>query len=122
MTQATSPAAIAAALTEYWSPRIIGAVNDAYIKVAKVKGDFVWHAHADEDEMFYVLRGTLHIHYNDHIVEIAEGEMHIVPKGVPHKPYAADECHIMLVERATTQHTGEAVYDVTRTIEDQLRK
>src|SRR5689334_19292171 len=102
MNVVVSPARIAAALTEHWSPRVVGEVDDAYIKVAKVHGEFPWHAHADEDELFLVLRGRLRIELEHGAVELGEGEMYVVPKGVRHHPVAEEECHVLLIERKST--------------------
>lgn len=107
-------------LTDYWSPRIVGEVNDQYVKVAKLNGEFEWHKHDAEDELFYVLRGELIIQYKDSSVTLAEGDMHIVPKGVLHNPRAEQDCLIALVESKTTAHTGDIVTDKTRSIEQQL--
>ena len=116
-----APKQIAAALTELWSPRVIAAVDDAYIKVAKVKGTLAWHSHENEDELFLILKGTLRIEMEDRTVELREGELFVVPKGVRHNPIADDECHVMLIERKSTMHTGAATTDKTRSIDDQLR-
>jgi len=105
---------------DYWSPRIVGAVNDQYIKVAKVKGTFTWHKHDDEDELFYVLRGQLIIEYENDRVILNQGDLHVVPKGTLHNPIAEDECWIALIETVTTKHTGDEVTDRTRSIEQQL--
>lgn len=121
MSNAKSPRAIAASLTELWSPRVIGEVDDNYVKVAKVHGTFGWHAHADEDELFLILKGRLRIEMEHGAVEIGEGEMFVVPKGTRHNPVAEEECHVMLIERKSTRHTGDAVNEKTRSIEDQLR-
>jgi len=118
---AVSPRALAAGLTELWSPRVIAEVDDAYIKVAKVQGTFGWHAHRDEDELFLVLRGRLRIDMEGGAVELGEGELFVVPKGVRHNPTAVDECHVMLIERKSTLHTGDVVNDKTRSIAEQLR-
>lgn len=118
---AISPRALAAGLTELWSPRVIAEVDDAYIKVAKVQGTFGWHAHRDEDELFLVLRGRLRIDMEGGAVELGEGELFVVPKGVRHNPTAVDECHVMLIERKSTLHTGDVVNDKTRSIAEQLR-
>ena len=107
-------------ITEHWSPRIIGQVNDQYIKVAKVKGELTWHKHDDEDELFYILKGELVIEYEDGAVKLSEGDMHIVPKGKLHNPVAEEECWLMLVETMTTKHTGDVVTDKTRSLEEQL--
>lgn len=109
-----------AEVDEYWSPRVVGQVNDQYIKVAKLKGEFVWHQHDDEDELFYIVRGQLVIEYEDDRVVLDEGDMHVVPKGVQHNPVAAEECWIALIETVSTKHTGEVMSDRTRSIEEQL--
>ena len=121
MNDVVSPASIASALTEHWSPRVIGEVDDAYIKVAKVKGTLAWHSHEHEDELFLVLGGRLRIEMEDRTVELGQGEMFIVPKGVRHNPVADDECEIMLIERKSTLHTGDVVIEGTRSVEEQLR-
>ena len=105
---------------EYWSPRVVGEVNDQYIKVAKLKGTLAWHKHDDEDELFYVLRGRLVIEYEDDQVVLEEGDFHVVPKGVMHNPVAEEECWIALIETVTTRHTGDVVTDKTKSIEQQL--
>ena len=117
----TSPAQVAASLTDLWSPRIIAEVDEAYVKVAKVQGELGWHAHADEDELFLILRGALRIELEDGVVELGEGELYVVPKGVRHNPVAVEECHLMLIERKSTRHTGDLVSDRTRSLEEQLR-
>ena len=121
MTTAVSPRDLAASLTELWSPRVIAEVDDAYIKVAKVRGSLVWHSHEQEDEMFLVLEGRLRIELEDGAVELGEGELFVVPKGVRHNPVAAKECLLLLVERKSTQHTGDTVTGKTRSVEEQLR-
>ncbi len=110
----------ALALSEYWSPKVVGRVNDQYIKVAKIKGEFVWHQHDSEDEMFLVLDGQLSIEYQDHTVELNQGDFHVVPKGVMHNPVCEEECLIALIETVTTEHTGGIVTDQTRAIDHQL--
>ena len=121
MSRVVSPHQIAASLTELWSPRIIAEVDDTYIKVAKVQGTFTWHAHADEDELFLILKGRLRIELEDGPVELGEGELFVVPKGVQHNPVAEEECHLLLIERKTTLHTGDVVTAQTRSIQEQLR-
>jgi mannose-6-phosphate isomerase-like protein (cupin superfamily) len=121
MPGAASPKLIASSLTELWSPRVIAEVDDAYIKVAKVHGSLAWHSHDREDELFLILEGRLRIEMEDGNVELAEGEMFVVPKGVRHNPVAEQECLLMLIERKTTQHTGDVVTDKTRSLADQLR-
>ncbi|MBB5866349.1 cupin domain-containing protein [Xanthomonas sp. 3058] len=108
-------------LTELWSPRVIAEVDDAYIKVAKVQGALAWHSHENEDELFLVLKGRLRIELEDRAVDLNEGEMFVVPKGVRHNPVADEECHIMLIERKSTLHTGDLAIDKTRSLADQLR-
>jgi mannose-6-phosphate isomerase-like protein (cupin superfamily) len=121
MSTAISPRNVALSLTELWSPRVIGEVDEAYIKVAKVHGSLTWHAHDDEDELFYILKGRLRIEMEAGDVELGEGEMFVVPKGVRHNPIADEECHLLLIERKTTLHTGSDVTDKTRSIDEQLR-
>ncbi len=121
MPEPVSPARIAAALAEHWSPRVIGEVDDAYVKVAKVLGTLGWHSHAGEDELFLILDGHLRIEMEQGTVELDRGDLFIVPKGVRHNPVAERECLVMLVERKSTLHTGDTVTARTRTIDDQLR-
>ena len=116
-----APARIAAGLDELWSPRVIAEVDDAYVKVARVQGTLGWHAHAHEDELFLVLKGELLIEMEQGSVRLREGELYVVPKGVRHNPVAEDECHVMLVERKSTLHTGDTVTERTRSINEQLR-
>ena len=118
----TTPKQIAASLTELWSPRVIAEVDDSYIKVAKVSGSLAWHSHENEDELFLVLKGHLRIEMNDRTVELGEGEMFVVPKGVRHNPIAENECLIMLIEKKTTLHTGDTITEKTRSLADQLRQ
>lgn len=122
MHQALSPKQIAAALSEFWSPRVIAEVDDAYVKVAKLHGSFTWHAHEQEDELFLVLGGRLRIELEDGVVDLGEGEMYLVPKGVRHNPVAEEECIVLLIERKSTLHTGDTVTEKTRSIEEQLRQ
>lgn len=121
MASISSPKQVAASLTELWSPRVIAEVDDAYIKVAKVQGSLAWHSHENEDELFLVLKGHLRIEMESGPVELSEGEMYVVPKGVRHNPVAERECHVMLIERKTTLHTGDVVTEKTRSLAEQLR-
>jgi len=121
MPAVSSPKQVAASLREFWSPRVIAEVDDAYIKVAKVHGSLAWHSHENEDELFLVLKGQLRIEMEGGSIELNEGEMFVVPKGVRHNPVADQECHLMLIERKTTLHTGNIVTDKTRSLADQLR-
>jgi mannose-6-phosphate isomerase-like protein (cupin superfamily) len=120
MAKLISPGQAAAALTELWSPRVIGEVDDSYIKVAKVQGTLAWHRHENEDELFLVLKGSLRIEMEDEAVDLAEGEMFVVPKGVRHNPVAEEECHLMLIERKSTLHTGDVITEKTRSLSEQL--
>jgi mannose-6-phosphate isomerase-like protein (cupin superfamily) len=97
-----------AAFSEHWSPKIVGAVDDYEIKLVKVEGDFVWHAHADEDELFLVIEGELTIALRDRDVTLGPGEFFVVPKGIEHKPSAAAECKMLLLERRGVLNTGDA--------------
>ena len=101
--------------TEQWTPKIVGALNGQHVKLAKVQGEFLWHSHADEDELFLVIQGTLTLHLRDRAVTLHEGEFFIVPKGVEHKPVAEEEAHVLLFEPASTAHTGEVVSEQTVT-------
>ncbi len=121
MANVSSPKAIAAALTDYWSPRVVGEVDDSYIKVAKVYGSLCWHSHDHEDELFLILQGHLRIELEHAAaVELDEGEMFVVPKGVRHNPVAEQECLLMLIERKSTLHTGDVVTERTRSLAEQL--
>lgn len=121
MPNVASPKQVAASLTEFWSPRVVAEVDDAYIKVAKVHGSLAWHSHENEDELFLVLKGHLRIEMESGPVELGEGEMFVVPKGVRHNPVAEEECHLMLIERKSTLHTGDVVTEKTRSLDEQLR-
>lgn len=92
---------------EHWSPKIIGEVNESYVKIAKLKGEFLWHTHENEDEMFYVLKGQLVIKFRDKDVILNEGEFIVIPKGIEHMPVAEKEVHVMLIEAKTTVNTGD---------------
>jgi mannose-6-phosphate isomerase-like protein (cupin superfamily) len=115
-----SPQSIAATLTDYWSPRVVGEVDDSYIKVAKMLGTFGWHSHDDEDELFLVLRGHMRIEMEAGTVELSRGQLYVVPRGVRHNPVAPQECHVMLIERKSTLHTGNEITERTRSIAEQL--
>jgi mannose-6-phosphate isomerase-like protein (cupin superfamily) len=121
MRDVVSPAAVAAGLTELWSPRVVAELDDSYVKVAKVQGALAWHSHDHEDELFYILKGTLTIQMEERTVVLHESETFVVPKGVRHNPMAQEECHIMLIERKSTLHTGSEITSKTRSLADQLR-
>jgi mannose-6-phosphate isomerase-like protein (cupin superfamily) len=95
-----------ALFSDHWAPRIVGELNGQHVKLVKVSGEFVWHHHEREDELFLVLRGELEIHLRDRVVALGEGEFFIVPKGVEHKPVARGEAHVLLLEPASTLNTG----------------
>ena len=99
--------------SDYWTPKIIGELNDSHVKLVKLKGEFVWHHHENEDELFLVIKGTLLIKLRDGDVTLEEGEMVIIPRGVEHMPVAEDEVHVLLLEPKTTVNTGNAGGDRT---------
>lgn len=99
--------------SEHWQPKNIAQMNDYHFKIAKVQGEFVWHDHPETDEVFLILKGQLEIQLRDGRVKLNEGELFVVPKGVEHKPVAQEECHILLIEPATTQNTGNIVNERT---------
>jgi mannose-6-phosphate isomerase-like protein (cupin superfamily) len=121
MGNVASPKEIAASLTELWSPRVVAEVDESYVKVAKVHGSVAWHSHEYEDELFLILKGHLRIELEAGAVELNEGEVFVVPKGVRHNPVAEQECLLMLIERKSTLHTGSVVTEKTRSIAEQLR-
>lgn len=94
--------------SEQWSPRIVAQLNDYHVKIAKIQGDFVWHSHPETDELFLVVDGEMCIDFRDGSLTLKEGEMCVVPRGVEHKPYAVEECSILLLEPAGTLNTGDA--------------
>lgn len=97
-----------ACFSEHWSPKIVETVDDYEVKVVKIIGDFVWHKHETEDEMFVVLKGNFRMDFRDRQVEIRAGEMIVVPHGTEHKPFAAAECELLLLERRGVVNTGDA--------------
>ncbi len=99
---------------DHWNPRIVGELNGQHVKLAKFQGEFVWHKHDDEDEMFYVLQGQFQMEFRDKTVELHEGEFLIVPRGVEHRPVAAQEVSVMLFEPAGTLSTGDTKGELTR--------
>ena len=94
--------------SDHWSPKVIAEMNDYQFKLVKIKGDFVWHNHGDTDEFFIVIEGEMKIEFKDETVILKEGEIFVVPKGVEHKPYAEEECKIMIVEPRGVINTGDA--------------
>ena len=99
---------------DYWNPRIIGELNGQQVKAAKLKGEFVFHHHDDEDEMFMVLSGNLQMLLEDKTIDIGPGEFIIIPKGVSHKPIAKEEVHLLLFEPDSTLHTGNVKHEITK--------
>ncbi|MHC5011233.1 MAG: cupin domain-containing protein [Planctomycetota bacterium] len=93
--------------SDHWSPRIAGEVNDMYVKLAKLEGEFVWHQHETEDELFLVVKGNLEIRLRDGTVHLGPGEFFVVPHGTEHLPVAEEECHVLLLERKSTLNTGD---------------
>lgn len=105
----------------HWTPRVVGRVNDQYIKVAKLLGELVWHAHDAEDEMFLVVSGRLRIQLPDNAeIVLTPGQFYVVPRGVRHNPIADEEVEIVLVETITTAHTGDVVVERTVPVEKQV--
>lgn len=104
---------------DHWSPKIVGDLNESYIKVAKLKGEFVWHHHEKEDEMFFVIKGKLIIRFKDRDLKIEEGELLVIPKGVEHLPIAEEEVWVMLIEPKSTLNTGNIKDE--RTVENLER-
>jgi mannose-6-phosphate isomerase-like protein (cupin superfamily) len=99
--------------TDRWSPKIVADLNDSHVKLAKVQGEFVWHQHADEDELFLVLHGRLTIELRDGVITLGPGEMVVIPKGVEHRPVAVEEVHLLLVEPKQIKHTCDVVSELT---------
>jgi len=101
---------------EHWSPHVVAELNGQHVRLAKLRGEFVWHQHDAEDEFFMVLEGRLRIEFRDGVVELGEGDTLVVPRGVEHRPVALEEVHVLLFEPAGTLHTGNVVSD--RTVKD----
>ncbi|MFT4838960.1 MAG: mannose-6-phosphate isomerase-like protein (cupin superfamily) [Nonlabens sp.] len=99
---------------EQWTPKIIGELNGQQVKLAKIQGEFVWHDHKNEDELFYVIKGQLLIELKDKTITLNEGDLYIVPRGVAHKPIAHEEVHVMLFEPAMIKHTGDVQHEFTK--------
>lgn len=106
--------------SDYWNPRIVGQLNGQYVKLVKFLGDFVWHKHDNEDEMFYVIKGKFRMDFRDKSVEVGENEFLIVPKGTEHRSSASEEVEVMVIEPITTLNTGNVVSDLTRDILEEL--
>jgi mannose-6-phosphate isomerase-like protein (cupin superfamily) len=106
-----------ALIGEYWSPKAVGAVNDFHVKLVKLKGEFIWHAHELEDELFLVLNGTLRMQFRDREVVVERGEFIIVPHGIEHRPVADQEVHVLLLEPSSTVNTGTVGGERTREVQ-----
>ena len=106
-----------ALIREHWSPKIVGEINDMHVKLAKLQGEFVWHSHETEDELFLVLKGTLRMQFRDREIAVQAGEFIIVPHGTEHRPVADEEVELLLVEPKSTTNTGTAGGERTRDAE-----
>ena len=106
--------------SDHWNPRIVGELNGQQVKLAKLKGEFIWHSHEEEDEMFWIVKGNLKLEFRDRTVELQENEFFIVPRGVEHKPIAEEEVHVMLFEPASTKHTGKEKHVLTNNDQKHL--
>ncbi|KTD25003.1 Mannose-6-phosphate isomerase [Legionella lansingensis] len=109
-----------AAFNDYWSPKIVGDLNDSHVKLAKFKGEFVWHKHDTEDELFLVIKGHLLIKLRDRDIHLDEGEFVIIPKGIEHMPIANEEVQVMLIEPKTTLNTGDVTSELTKAQLDRI--
>ena len=99
--------------SDHWNPRIVAELNGQHVKLVKFQGEFVWHDHADEDEMFFVIHGQFRMDFRDHSVSLSEGEFLVIPRGVEHRPVADEEVEVMLFEPAQIKHTGDVESDLT---------
>lgn len=106
--------------SELWSPKVVALLNDYEVKVVKVRGEFVWHQHDDTDELFLVLHGRLRIDLRDGSVELGPGQLHVVPRGVEHRPVAEEEAHALLLEPRGVVNTGDAGGELTAERDDSL--
>jgi len=105
---------------EHWSPKVLGDLNGQQLKIAKVKGEFVWHDHAEEEELFLIIKGSLKLVFEKETVVLDEGEILIIPRGVPHKPIAEEEVWLLLFEPASTKHTGEVETPFTQNHQQRI--
>jgi len=105
---------------ERWSPKIVGSVNDSFVKLVKLEGEFIWHQHETEDELFLVIKGNLLIRLRDRDIQLRQGEFVIIPRGVEHLPIADQEVHVLLLEPKTTLNTGDVVNERTRAELDRI--
>jgi len=98
---------------QQWTPHIIAQMNDYHFKLVKIQGEFIWHQHSETDEVFYIVKGTMRIKFRDQSVDLSEGELCVVPRGVEHKPVAEEECQILLIEPTGTINTGDVIDEHT---------
>ena len=105
---------------EHWNPKIVGEMNDSYIKLAKLQGEFDWHHHDNEDELFFVVKGQLTIKFRDKDLVLSAGELVVISKGVDHLPIAAEEVHVMLIEPKGTLNTGNVVTEKTKQVLERI--
>lgn len=98
---------------EHWTPKKIGELNGQQLLLAKLKGEFIWHTHENEDELFFIIKGSLIIEFRDKIIELNKGELFIIPRGVEHKPIAKKEVHVLLFEPLAIKHTGNVISNLT---------
>lgn len=120
MLSAVSPLLLGAQLADTWSPKVIAELDDSYVKVARIQGAFGWHSHADEDELFLIVSGSMRIEMEHGTVELQAGELYVVPKGTRHAPSAEHDCLILLIEKKTTLHGGATDNPKARSIDEQL--
>lgn len=106
--------------SEHWSPKIVGELNGQHVKLVKIKGEFVWHKHDHEDELFWVIGGVLKMEFRDRTVTVEEGEFIIVPRGVEHRPVADEETSILLFEPETTFNTGNVMHELSKAQLDRI--
>ena len=99
--------------SEYWSPKVLAEMNDYEFKIARIKGEFIWHNHTETDEVFIVIEGTMKILLKGETIQLSKGDLYVVPKGIDHKPVAEKECKVMLVELKGTKNTGSEIHKLT---------
>jgi len=99
--------------SEYWSPKVLAEMNDYEFKIARIKGEFIWHNHNETDEVFIVIEGTMKILLKGETIQLSKGDLYVVPKGIDHKPVAEKECKVMLVELKGTKNTGSEIHKLT---------
>ncbi len=110
-----------AKFSSHWTPHVVAEANGQHVRLAKLKGEFVWHSHAEEDELFIVVKGTLKVRFRDREETVSEGELLVIPKGVEHMPFAEEEVLLINITKAETTHTGTTTSDITVPIEDMKR-